>query len=79
MPTYSFEEEVDALATAGLLTERQARAYVHREVELTPRRAAAEDMGITVSTLDDYRREAVGKVETAEATAEALDTIRNQV
>lgn len=73
------EEEVDALVTAGLLTERQAEAFVHREVELTPRWAAAEEMGITVSTLDDYVGDAKRKVEAARETVEAVDSIRNQL
>lgn len=75
----SFEEEVDALVTAGLLTEQQAKAFVHREVELTPRKAAADEMGVTMSTLDDYRADAVRKVAAAEETLEAVDSIRNQL
>lgn len=75
----SFAEEVDVLVTAGLLTEQQARAFVHREVELTPRKAAAEEMGITMSTLDDYRADAVQKVTAAQETAEAVESIRNQL
>lgn len=75
----SFEEEVDALESAGLLTERQARAFVHREVELTPREAAADAMGITVSTLDDYRGDAKRKIEAARATVAAVEAIRNQL
>lgn len=75
----SFEEEVDALVTAGLLTEQQARAYVHREVELTPRRAAADEMGISVSRLDNLRARAIELVTAAEETTEAVESIRNQL
>jgi predicted DNA-binding protein (UPF0251 family) len=74
----SFEEEVDALADAGLLTERQAEAFVHRRIELTPRWAAAQDMGIAEDTLDDYVEVASEKIETAHATVEALGRVRYQ-
>lgn len=73
------EEEVERLVDAGLLTERQAEAYVMREVELVPREAAAEGMGIAPSTLDDYRADAVEKIEDAEATVEAVRDIRYQL
>lgn len=73
------EEEIEMLVDAGLLTERQAEAYVYREVELTPREAAADAMGIKPTTLDDYRTDAVAKVAAAEATLEAIEEIRHQV
>lgn len=76
---YTVEEEIDALATAGLLTERQAEAYVYREVELVPRPEAAEEMGIAESTLDDYVADAKKKVQQAEDTVNAIEKIRNQV
>lgn len=75
----TFEEEVDVLAAAGLLTERQAEAFVHRDVELTPREAAADAMDITVSTLDDRLGEARRKIDAAEATLDAIESVRNQM
>lgn len=75
----SVEEEIDILATAGLLTERQAEAFVYREVELVPRPEAAEAMGIQISTLDNYVRAAKEKVVKAQETANAVEQIRHQV
>jgi DNA-directed RNA polymerase specialized sigma24 family protein len=75
----TFEEEVDALATPELLTERQAEAFVLREVELVPRHEAAESMDVTVSTLDDRRGEAVRKIDAARETIDALDAVRDQL
>lgn len=75
----SIEEEIDALATAGLLTERQAEAFVYRHVEAVPRRQAAEAMGIEPTTLDDYAADAKRKVTAAQETANAVEQIRHQV
>lgn len=44
-----------------------------------PREVTAEEMGISVSTLDDHRREAKRKVTAAQETAEAVEQIRYQV
>ena len=38
---YSVEEEIEMLAGAELLTERQAEAYVYREIERLSRDEAA--------------------------------------
>lgn len=73
------EEEIEMLADAGLLTERQAEAFVYREIELVPREAAADAMGISPSTLDDYRADAVAKVDAATATIDAIEQLRDQV
>lgn len=73
---FSFEEEVDKLTDAGLLTERQATAFVYREVELTPRQAAAAGMGIEPSTLDNYVADAKRKITSARRTIAELDAIR---
>jgi len=75
---YSIDEEIQLLVDAGLLTERQAQAYVYREVELVPREAAADQMGISSSTLDDYRADAEDKIEAARETLNALEEIRWQ-
>lgn len=79
MPALTVEEEIDLLVDAGLLTEIQATAYVYREVELVPRQAAADEMDIAKSTLDNYRGTAKDKIESARATIDALESIRNQL
>lgn len=66
------------LADAGLLTERQAEAFVQRRVEGTPGYAVAEDMGITESTLSGYVSDAEDKIEGARETLDALEEIRWQ-
>jgi len=70
------EVAVDQLADAGLLTERQAQAYVLREVEAVPRDGAAQWMGVEPTTMDDYRLDAEEKVEGAEATLDVIDDLR---
>lgn len=75
----SVEEEIDALVTAGLLTERQATAFVHRKIEATPRQAAAKSMEIAPSTLDNYVADAERKITAAEETVEAVESIRHQL
>lgn len=72
------DDAIERLAGAGLLTERQAEAYVLRDVELVPRSAAAESMGISVNTLDKRLSEARGKTEAAESTTEALQSIQSE-
>lgn len=70
------EEAVSELVEAGLLTERQAEAWVLRDVEAVPRQAAAASMGISASTLDNYRRAAEQKVEAARETIGAVEEAR---
>lgn len=70
-------EAISALADAGLLTDRQAEAYVRREIELEPRHAVAEHMDISPSTLDDHRSKAVEQVEAARETLAVLDQYRS--
>jgi predicted DNA-binding protein (UPF0251 family) len=70
------EEAIDRIVTAGLLTERQAEAYVLREIESVPRQAAADHMKISVNTLDKRLGEARRKVEHAEETVNTIDNIR---
>jgi hypothetical protein len=70
------EAAVEQLAGAGLLTERQAQAYVLREIEAVPRDGAAQWMGVATGTMDDYRRDAVDKIEAAEATLDVIDDLR---
>lgn len=72
----SYEDDAEELADAGLLTRRQAEAFVLRDVELVPREAAAESMDISVNTLDKRLSEARGKVEAAQETVETLQSLR---
>lgn len=71
----STEEKIKLLAGGGLLTERQAAAYVHRRIEEHPREKSAEEMGIAVSTLDDYLRHAEDKIHMAKMTEKVLDVL----
>lgn len=64
---------VDELSEVGLLTERQARAYVEREILDIGRYAVADEMGIAATTLDDYHQAAKKKVKAAAFTMGTLD------
>ncbi|OYR56648.1 hypothetical protein DJ70_08000 [Halorubrum halodurans] len=75
---YSIADKIEMLAGADLLTERQAEAYVYREIEQLSRDDAAERMGISPSTLDDYRSDAAAKIQRAEGTLDVLETIQGQ-
>lgn len=75
----TIDEEIDALATPGLLTERQAEAFVYREIEAVPRQAAADQMDISTSTLDDYVADAKRKLRAADETLTALERVRYQL
>lgn len=77
-PTYPKPDEViAALADAGLLTERQAEAYVRRVIEMEPREAVAEHMEISTSTLDDHRGAAKDEIAAARKTVAILDAYRD--
>lgn len=78
MPEYTVEEEIEMLTDAGLLTERQAEAFVQRRVENTPGYAVAEEMGVTEPTLSGYVSDAEDKIEAARETLDALEEIRWQ-
>lgn len=71
------DDAVKRLADAGLLTERQAEAWVYRELQAVPRQATADAMDISVNTLDKRLREARDKVEQAQATADVVESLRN--
>jgi DNA-directed RNA polymerase subunit N (RpoN/RPB10) len=71
------DEVVAALVDAGLLTERQAEAYVRRVIEMEPRETVADDMGISTSTLDDHRGAAKDAVAAARKTVAILDAYRS--
>lgn len=70
------DDAIEELAEAGLLTERQASVFVLRDVEAVPRRAVAEDLGISVNTVDNTLSTAKEKVEGARGTVEAIDSAR---
>ncbi len=78
MPEYTVEEEIEMLVEAGLLTERQAEAFVRRRVNPEPGYAVAEDMGIGEPTLSDYVRAAEEKIGHARETLDVLEQIRYQ-
>lgn len=63
---------VDALEGAGLLTRRQAQAYLLRHHTPLTRQQAADELGISVGVFDDHRGEADRKVEAARATVDVL-------
>jgi len=68
-----FEETVEEIADAGLLTEKQAVAYLAREVDHSSREQVASYLDIKPNTLDNHRRAAIDKLEAAEETLELID------
>jgi len=70
------DEIVAELAEVGLLSKRQAEAYVLREIEAVPRATVAEDMGISTSSLDGHVQRAKRKLDAAETTLERIDDYR---
>ena len=78
MPQYSVDEEIELMTDAGLLTERQAEAFVLRRVEATPGYAVAEQMEVAESTVSDYVSDAEAKIEAARDTLDALEEVRWQ-
>lgn len=69
------EEAAEALA-GPILTERQALAYLLREVMEADRAIAAEAMNSTPSNVDNLQRRAAEKVVDAEQLVEGLDALR---
>lgn len=78
MPQYTVGEEIELLTEAGLLTERQAEAFVLRRVEATPGYAVAKKMNVKESTVSDYVSDAEAKIEAARETIDAIEEIRYQ-
>ncbi|AFH22629.1 hypothetical protein OSG_eHP31_00085 [environmental Halophage eHP-31] len=78
MPPLTPAEEIDLLADAGLLTERQAEVYVLRRVEATPRSAVADELCIAEQTVSNTATRAQEIIDEAEATLDALEKIRDQ-
>lgn len=67
------------LSSAGLLSDRQAEAYILRELEEYSRREAADLMSIEPSTLDEHLHKARQKVQAARRTVELLEVHRKGV
>jgi DNA-directed RNA polymerase specialized sigma24 family protein len=59
---------VERLAEAGLLTERQAEAFVLRDCLDLTRSEVADRMGVSVSAVDNHAAAAREKIEAANAT-----------
>lgn len=72
------DEDAERLAETGLLTERQATAYLLRDVEDVPRDAAGSQMGVSVNVLDKHLRSARDKVSAAADTLDELERIRSE-
>lgn len=73
----SLSDDIEQLVDSGLLAERQAEAYILREIEAVPRQAAADSMEISVNTLDNALGKARSKIETAEDTLDVIDDLRH--
>lgn len=61
------------LAEAGLLSDRQAEAFILRVIEGRSREDAADLMGIDQSTVDDHLGAARRKIDAAGETLELVD------
>ncbi len=68
-----FEDMIEEIADAGLLTEKQAVAYLGREIDHSSRRQIADYLDISPNTLDKHIRTAKDKVEAAEETLELIE------
>ena len=66
------ETTVDRLVDAGLLTERQAVAYLGIKIEHAARFQVAEHLDIEPSTLDSHTARAAEKIEAAETTLDII-------
>ncbi|AGC65572.1 hypothetical protein K745_gp47 [Haloarcula hispanica virus PH1] len=66
------------LADPGLLTDRQALAYVLRDVEGVSRPDSAERMGVSVSTLDSLLGTARRKLGQARDTLDLADDLADE-
>lgn len=79
--TARLDELVDVTQTAaeeladGLLTERQALAYLLREVVGVERQATADAMDTTASNVDNLQRRASEKVEQARDLVDGVETL----
>lgn len=69
------ERAARRLADPGLLTYRQALAWVLRDVEDVGREDAAHQLGLSPSTLDNHLGAARRKIRRARATIEDVDEL----
>ena len=72
----SVAEAVDALVTAGLLTEQQAECWVRRKVEAEPVESVADDLGVAEKTVYNVARRAQIQIDDARATVTTANRIR---
>jgi len=72
------KELIAEIVEAGLLTERQAEAYLLRDLEECPRQYSAECMSISVNTLDNTLAVARNKVEQAKTTVQIIESADNE-
>lgn len=75
-PPNAIAHKAREVATAGLLTEKQALAWLLRRRAGYHREAAASMMGISPSTLDTHLQRAAEQVQAARATLELLEPAR---
>jgi formylmethanofuran dehydrogenase subunit E len=69
---------IEDLVEAGMLTERQAEAYVYRELVGFPRPDAAAQMDVSVNTLDNRLRAAKDKIEVARETVDTVSRLQEE-
>jgi len=72
-PVPQAKNYADTLFGHGLLTQQQARAYVFREVFGFSRQKTAGELSVSKSRVDNLRRAAMEKIETAEDTLTQLE------
>lgn len=72
-PDLSADDLIELLSRAGVLTERQAEAFVYRRSVEMNREETASRMEISASTVDDYLRAAEEKIAAAWATEEVVE------
>jgi len=71
----SFDDLVAHVAQDSLLTQRQAQAYVARDLADLGREETADRLGISPNVVDDHIAIARRKVKQARETVERLDEI----
>lgn len=71
--------EAEDLESMGLLTERQAQAYLLRDVYGFDRSTSAEEMGVSESRVDNALREAHSKITSAKTTMNVIERVNERV
>lgn len=72
------EARAQDIADAGLLTKRQAEAYLYREVDGASRKTTAERMRISPNVVDKHLRKARDRVDAAAETIEGIRAFQQQ-